>query len=183
ETCLEAGMDSYVSKPIISDELFRVIASLVPNGVESKASALLSAQPPAAAIRDGELDQGSGHEQSSQESEVIDYAKLLACVEGDEEFLQEMADLFLERYPIYLADIRSAINGDDPLALNEAAHKLKSAAASLRAEAASKAAFILEKIGRDANLSEARAALNMLEREMDRLEEALTASSGEYAGR
>ena len=176
-------MDSYVSKPINSDELFKVVASLVSNGVESKASASSSAQPPAAAISDGGLDLGSGHEQSSRESEVIDYAKLLARVEGDEEFLQEMADLFLERYPIYLADIRSAINRDDPLALNEGAHKPKSAAASLQAEAASKAAFILEKIGRDGNLAEARPALNILEREMERLEEALTASGVEYAGR
>jgi CheY-like chemotaxis protein len=183
ETCLEAGMDSYVSKPINSDELFKVVASLVSNGVESKASASPSAQVPAAAISDVRLDQASGHEQSSQGSEVIDYAKLLARVEGDEEFLQEMADLFLERYPIDLADIRSAINRDDPIALNEAAHKLKGAAASLQAEAVSKAAFILEKIGRDGNLAEARAALNVLEREMERLEEALTASGGEYAGR
>jgi signal transduction histidine kinase/DNA-binding response OmpR family regulator len=183
EACLEAGMDSYVSKPINSDELFKVVASLVPNGFESKASASPSAHPRAAGISDGGLDQGSGHEQSSRENEVIDYAKLLACVEGDQEFLQEMADLFLERHPIYLSDIRSAINRDDSFALNEAAHKLKSAAASLQAEAVSKAAFILEKIGRDGNLAEARAALNILEREMERLEEALTAFAGEYAGR
>ena len=77
----------------------------------------------------------------------------LARVDGDKELLGEMATLFLEEYPRFLAQIQEAISKKDSSSLSYAAHTLKGQSAILLPAAAFEAAFTLERIGRQGDLA------------------------------
>lgn len=158
ERCLEAGMDDYVSKPIRAEALFKAMKNVIPDLiVESEALA----SPP--------------ENDSEVEEEILDQKFLLRMVGGDMEFLRTMVPVFLEESPAHLAEVRDAIERSDREALESAAHKIKGVMGGLTGNAASRAAFRLEQMGREGNLSEATQALAVLEQEVERFREALVA--------
>ncbi|HKG92428.1 MAG TPA: PAS domain S-box protein [Gemmatimonadaceae bacterium] len=163
ERCLEAGMDAYVSKPIQAPALFAAIEAAVSPSAEGDggaASTAASAVPP-------ELPPELPPEG------VFDEGALLTFVEGSADLLRELAGLFLEDAPRYVAEIRSAVEQGDAAALQAAAHTLKGAAGSMTARRVADAARDLESAARAADLSAAPAALSALERELAHVRAAL----------
>jgi CheY-like chemotaxis protein len=146
ERCLAAGMDGYLSKPIQRAELRQAIEAAVPAG---------AAGPEPEAGRD--------------------WSGALAGVQGDRELLQELAGLFLEECPRWLAEIQAALAEGDCCRLQRAAHTLKGSVQVFTAQAASQAAFLLEDMARRKDLSQAGEAWAALAQEMDRLRPALAA--------
>lgn len=151
ERCLEAGMNAYVAKPVRSEELFQAIDAL---GVPANGN------------------EGSPADDRAQES-VLDRDGALESVDGDMELLGELVDLFLDECPQYLADICAAVDADDAKALERAAHTLKGAAGSLRAQRTVEVALRLEMVGREERLTGAAQACAELEREIEELTPAL----------
>src|SRR5262249_55598040 len=86
ERCLASGMDSYVSKPLRPQELFDVLEHLVPAAPAQPIAAEASARPPA-----------------------VDLAKASGRLGGDVELLKELAGLFLDECPKWMAQIHQAI--------------------------------------------------------------------------
>jgi two-component system sensor histidine kinase/response regulator len=82
---------------------------------------------------------------------------------GDEELLREVAQLFLEEYPALLSQVRAAVAANDAGALQRAAHSLKGSVSNFGADAAYQAAFTLEMIGRNQEMSQAGSGLVALE--------------------
>ncbi len=99
-------------------------------------------------------------------TDVFDLAEALDRVEGDADLLQEMADLFLEEYPHMLAAIEQAIMAGDAHALQHAAHTLKGSVSNFAAAKATEASFVLEKMGRQQDLTQAASALTTLKQEL-----------------
>ncbi len=147
ERYLAGGMDGYVSKPIRRDNLFAEIERCLE-----------------AAERRTPMS-----ENRMRPSEVIDRASLLERVEGDQELLAEMINLFVDDAPNLLAAMREAMQKGDMLALERSAHSLKGAASNLSAQPATAAALQLEKDAKEANAESAKASLVAVEKEMDRL--------------
>lgn len=116
-------------------------------------------------------------------SQVIDREALLDRLGGDQEFLQEIASLFLEDCPKLLADIRTAVSSEDARGLEHAAHALKGSVANFGAEAARQAAFRLEALGRAGDLRPAPEAYSTLEQEIGRFTQALGNLSRELSAR
>ncbi len=98
--CLAAGMDDYVSKPINRDELFSVIQKFAKGSEASGNSASVSSKD------DEPLTTG-----------VFDMAEALEIAGGDKAFLKELAGLFFENVPGYVAKILEAISREDSGAL------------------------------------------------------------------
>jgi len=127
ERCLAAGMDGYVSKPVVVAHLESELARVLHGRSEARAPA------PTARIDTPPLDLGGA----------------LDRVLGDAELLGELFDLFLADVPASLAQVEAAASGTDPTALAHAAHTLKGSAANVSALALSAAAATLERAARE----------------------------------
>lgn len=104
---------------------------------------------------------------------AFDKAAALARVEGDEELLRELVELFLGDCARLLADVRAAIEQGDAGQLYRAAHTLKGAASNFVAPGVTAAALALETQGRNGILGEAPQAFQTLTARLDELKHAL----------
>ncbi len=153
EECLAAGMDDYVSKPFRANELFEVIYRLADDP---------AAMPDTTNRRAAEIDH-----------RVIDTETLIENSMGNMELVREVVGIFLEGYPEWLSALRHAIAIGDSEAANETAHKLKGSLGGIQAGAAWHMALQLERMGREGDLTDARAVMDELEEEIRRLRRAL----------
>ncbi|MFH0725336.1 MAG: response regulator [Pseudomonadota bacterium] len=154
ETCLQAGMDAYVAKPLKSDELFSIIGELI----EARNIPVESIVP------------------SQVETEsIFNSSETLERVGEDMAFLREMVGLFSEDYPKTIAEIRNAITDRDAGKLNRAAHSLKSLVGNFSARSAYETALKLELMGKNDDLAGAMDVLHLLGEEVERLKKALEA--------
>ena len=109
----------------------------------------------------------------------LDTTKILERIGGDRELLKELAGLFVGDCPRMLSDIRDAVRDGNAEALHKAAHALKGSVSNFAAEAAVQAAFRLEMMGRNRDMTDAAQALKELEREIERVCEGLSALARE----
>jgi signal transduction histidine kinase/DNA-binding response OmpR family regulator len=139
ERCLEAGMDDYLTKPVKVTDLLEIIDRLVVR------SSVLNAEG-----SDGPAD-------SDFENRV-----LRDRFDGDLDLLREVAHVFLESTPSLLGELRAAATTGDAAAVARIAHRLRGSLANFGAEDAVEAAFRLEKMGLDGDLSGAGATCERL---------------------
>jgi len=178
ERCLAEGMDDYVTKPIDGRQLSAVLQRTIQT---FRPTAETARPQPGAESASQTLPAGKGNESLSTLFEApiaaLDLVELRARVEGDEELLAELCDLFLSTSPAQLSEIEAAIAAGDCRTLGRAAHSLKGAAHNLAADPCAEAAFALEVAGRSGDLSRASHLLADLRRELHRLQSALQRAS------
>ncbi len=107
---------------------------------------------------------------------VIDqttFDALLESVGGDESFLAELIDTFLDDSPQLLATMQQALDDGNAEAFRRAAHSLKSNSANFGALALSTLAKDLELMGKNNALTDAPATLALAETEYDQVKETL----------
>ncbi len=153
ERCLQAGMDDYISKPILPAELFRVLEKQL-----------------------GALDVG-GDEFHAVDSGALqlDRGALLARLEGDEDLLQELLKAALKEMRRLLPEVHKALPTRDLDTIRSAAHSLRGAMANFAATEAVNAAAQLEMMTEIGDQSSLEKAVAQMDQEMARLEPALAA--------
>jgi two-component system, sensor histidine kinase and response regulator len=104
----------------------------------------------------------------------FDLNAALERVGGDQELLKEIAQLFLDDAPGGLALIREAVEKNDALALQRAAHSLKGSVANFGAEETVEAAYQLEQMGANGKLDGAKDVFVVLEKELRKVSEDLS---------
>jgi HPt (histidine-containing phosphotransfer) domain-containing protein len=152
ERCLAVGMDDYVSKPIHAAALLHAIDSI---SLDTR---------PAPQPETG----------NDAKDSVFDHKSALDRMNGDEGVLSEVIGLFLGDVPSQMEKIRQAVEQQNAKSLHAAAHALKGAAGCLGGGQAAAAARRLEEIGEQADLSQAVDAFATLEREIQRLTDAIS---------
>jgi two-component system, sensor histidine kinase and response regulator len=160
ERCLEAGMDGYVSKPVKKEDLLDAIQSFARNGGNVRRPNQSAAEP------------GTNSLTLSTREEVLHQ------LDGDEVLLQKLINLFTGSTPGILNYIRESIAQCDSSGLERAAHKLLSSLGVFGAEPARQLALRLEEQGRQRELAGAEEQLADLEREINKIYEALAEFSG-----
>ncbi len=108
ERCLESGFDDYLSKPIRSDELLRVLE------LWSDLATRPRNPKPASSI--------------ALAGDRIDLESALANLGGDAELLREILALFLDECPRLISQIEDAIDRSDSQSLKRLAHSLRGVA-------------------------------------------------------
>jgi len=124
ERCLEAGMDGYVSKPVKPEALFMEIKRVLQGDARNPAQSTPTSPGRAAAATAKTPDQ----------SPIFDRADALSRIDGDEDLLAILLDMFLADAPNYLAEIDNALSSQDWPRLHRAGHTLKGIFATFSAQ-------------------------------------------------
>ncbi len=156
ERCLAAGMDDYVTKPILEDELFGVLGRWLPLP-EPKPVPMV--REPANAVE--------------AELEVVK-----ARFGDDPAFLTEIAELFLEDTPKDLVALDEAVRGKDAEKAVLLAHGLKGTARTFGVEGLASLFQAIETMMRGRQFQEAREALARARALFELVERALRKSLG-----
>jgi PAS domain S-box-containing protein len=157
EQCLAAGMDGFLSKPINGNEMIALVESLAARTPSAAAASTApeGAKPSARTVFDTQL-------------------ALQRCANKPRLFA-EMAQCFLADVDRLLPQMRAALQGGDLQAVGRLGHRLKGTVVYLGAEPAREAALRVERFCKssDGTPSEAKAAIDALERECIALRSAL----------
>jgi CheY-like chemotaxis protein len=175
ETCLAAGMDDYVSKPIQVAELIRALSRCHPGrqevrAVSDKAAESLPLEAPSSP---------STPAARVEALQVLDPGALaqLRVTLGNQadQLLPELIEGFCADGNRLLAEARQALQAENAVDLHRAAHSLKSTAATFGAMALSAVARELEHLARDGVLEGAGGRIARAEAEFARSRTALEA--------
>ena len=128
ERCLDGGMDDYLSKPIQAKALIQMVEKIVPTSVEAETSASDDRAQIPAALWD--RNQPWPITISTDPRDIVEPARILANVDGDEGILRKIVELFLDDSQAVLFRIQDSIERQDTEALTCAAHSLKGAASN-----------------------------------------------------
>jgi signal transduction histidine kinase/DNA-binding response OmpR family regulator len=154
--CIESGMDDYVSKPLRRNELLRVVEKWLSGNGGREAEAGEARTPEPAPVNP---------------AEPLDYARALEEFEGDEEFLDEVLQGFMQGLRSQADVLRRAVELGDGETVRKEGHSLKGGAGNLAAWELSRIGKELEKLGEKGDIGESCAeALARLESEAGRLE-------------
>jgi two-component system sensor histidine kinase/response regulator len=115
----------------------------------------------------------------SSELAKLDCAVALERLGGDEALLREVAGLFLDEYPMLMAEIRQAAQSRDADALQRAAHSMKGSVSNFGADGVYQAAFALEVKGRAGDLEALDLCIERLECALEHIHPALVALAHE----
>ncbi|HEX2569149.1 MAG TPA: response regulator [Polyangia bacterium] len=133
EVCLAAGMDDYLSKPIVREQLMDALRVPAPS-VRGKARPLVDVE---------------GEQSPEVDGSVLDD---LAAALGSKAVIS-LIDAFTEDTPQCMAQLRYGLNGGDPKEVAAAAHQLKSNCRTLGAERLSRLFEEMETTGRKGTLA------------------------------
>jgi two-component system, sensor histidine kinase and response regulator len=136
ERCREAGCSGYLSKPIDSDRLLRIVGD-----------ALRCRQPTIAEPVDSPID---------------DERPLNSTLPMHDPDFREIAEDFVERFRVQLDEMRRAAGDEDLSSLKQIAHWLKGSAGTAGFSALTPPALELERAANEADLARVGAALDAL---------------------
>ncbi|WP_414515593.1 GAF domain-containing protein [Synechococcus sp. W60.3] len=142
ERCLQAGMDDYLSKPVLKEDLERVLnhwSQRIAPSAAGAANGPASPDPPSA--------EGANGNSAPTLPYPIDAAYLDRVTGGDRQFQRELLQVFVQDCQNQLPHLRQAVTKGDPEELRKVAHRLKGASANVGANAFCQVARELEHLG------------------------------------
>jgi CheY-like chemotaxis protein len=150
ERCLQAGMDEYVTKPIRSEQLFDTI-ELVLTHYELV----------------GLADDG----ENVSPITTIDWQYALGAFGNDRHRLSTFVEAVVETLPELLESVEQTIRRGDGPGLQTSARTLRETIRYLGVDDLARAAFALERMGRDDRVQEARGLFGVFQRRIERIQE------------
>jgi PAS domain S-box-containing protein len=161
EKCLAAGMNDYVSKPVSPQELVDRLRKWLPKNQD-----------------EGECIQNEQNTEKSDESKTIhppiwDKHKMMKRLLDDEDLAKMIQDRFLADIPQRIQALKAFLESDDVSGVEFQAHTIKGASANVGGERLSAVASEMEKAATAQDLTAASAFVTELERQFDRLKEAM----------
>lgn len=161
ERCLAAGMDDYLTKPLRKEDLKGALDRWLPASIQSQAS-----------LAPGTEENMEGQDNGSLPV-IFDAVTMVRNIGCDRALMEELVNLFLQRYQTMLEGIRTALADGDRQAVEQAAHLLKGTASNLCASEVVLSASQLEALGRLGTLVEGPILYVQIEKAVLRLVQVL----------
>jgi CheY-like chemotaxis protein/class 3 adenylate cyclase len=196
EKCLEAGMDDFVTKPVLFDKLVASLQGCPKSVIRSQLSVIRGpdsgqTEEKSKAVEAGQKSAGENQTENA-ELRVTDIRAMITQIrkalyqlvgEDDPAFFNELICSFLDSSTVLVADLQTAIAEQNAEQLIQAAHTLKSSTASLGATALAELCQQLEQQGSAGEMSGAEAKVQRALSEYALVKQALSSMmSGQDLG-
>ncbi|MFH1135412.1 MAG: PAS domain S-box protein [Pseudomonadota bacterium] len=170
EKCLDAGMDDYITKPLLREELLNLVRRWSPN-----VARFPNHEPPLPAAPPAPPD-GFSDEAGDPGAPPLDLAAAVREFMGKEDLVKEICGQFLENVQAQIARMREAAPNGELEAIWREAHSIKGGAGNLTARPLSRAAAALEQSAKSGHTKEVYEFLEAVEAEFARLRDFLLAA-------
>jgi HPt (histidine-containing phosphotransfer) domain-containing protein len=158
-SCLQAGMNDYLAKPVSTQALAEALSTWLP------------AETPETKP---DVSAGGGSVcASGPQSPVFDRQDLVSRLMGDETLADRIVTRFLESTPAHIESLRRSLDSGDAAAAERTAHAIKGAASNIGGERLRQVAFAIEQAARDGDLNAAISHLADLQKQFKALQEAV----------
>lgn len=141
ERCLAAGMDDYLSKPVAMPDLQAMLQKWMPVDVGQESTV----QP----LKEGVLAAEGSSKSNGHDQQAIDERALKDMFGDDQETFKEILASFVEPSEVIIRDLKDGHAERSAASVKDAAHKLKSSARSVGANALADACLALETAGKE----------------------------------
>ncbi len=182
ERCLSAGMDDYLTKPVIFEDLKNMLATWLKSSVQTTPENQSSTLPKVPSIEptlSGSTQKTSTEIRSdstlSNTKEPPLNLKILTDMRQNinKNKLNLLIDLYIRELPNYLAALQQAVLSQDGQALYLAAHKFKGASATFGAQRIVALCKLLEQLGREDATDKSSEPIAQIQQECDTVRKAL----------
>jgi len=150
QNCLDAGMDSFISKPVMPAAIVSAVNRFAVGSQPERAPA---SPPPDNAPAPRE------------DTPVFDLDMLRRRLSGKDELIPRFVDMFVESVTTSIGCLRDALKAGDADVLHRQAHTIKGASANIAAERMRACATRLDELAKSCEISGAAALLDELESE------------------
>ena len=176
ELCLAAGMDEYLSKPFTMEQLGQTLLAQL-NRLDTDAKSEDPSSATTAKIYNARVEDNEEAPYVANKVEPVDAQVLAQLAEiprpGDSNLRDEAVGLFLKISWELKDRLGAAVDAGDAVAVNEAAHALKSSSANIGATLLPELCQHLEQLGAEEDIEQAPALMKQVEIEFRRVIEAL----------
>ena len=150
--CLSAGMNDFISKPVVPNILVDTIEKWLSN-----------------------VDQSQSNEKVLEKTAtvVFDLVGLLDRLMGDEDLAKEIIEKFLEVMPHQIIALKEALEKGDASLISRMAHTIKGASANVGAVALQEVVSQMEKASEESDLEKAISLVPEIDREAEILKKTL----------
>ena len=162
EACLEAGMNDYLTKPIVPQALVDALEKWLP--LEAKATTRKALD---------EAEDRTHRTVLKSENQVFDKAGMLTRLMDDEDLARTVIEGFLVDIPRQIEALKDYLEAGDVPRVERQAHTIKGASANVGGTALSMLAFEMEKAGKTSDLETVKALLPKLDTQFTQLKAAM----------
>ncbi|MBF0539816.1 MAG: response regulator, partial [Nitrospirae bacterium] len=166
ERCLNAGMNGYIPKPISIASLIEVIELHTPmvDPLSHEPYQVQGASDEAADV---------SSTASTESSKVFDREDVFNRLNGDEDLMRKIFEVFALDAPRQMEILKNALDANDATTVERQAHSIKGMAANVGGVLTKNEAMRMEIAARKLNLSKAQLRFETLQREINRLIDAI----------
>ncbi len=149
ERCLDAGMDSYISKPVNPEELYQTIRQFSGNRETNEDSPVRTTT------------------HATDDDGVLDMRIAAERIPGGAEAVERMAPILLDECQRMLAEIHAGLKDNDATQVQRGAHTIKGAVGHFAAQHVAEAAREIELLAKAKQLDDAANVVPDLERHLN----------------